>query len=625
MSPCEKEFFMRQSRISRRSFLRASGLLAAAAALGGSLAGCGAASTGAESESASASAPAAAKQSAHEPVTIMDANRDYTQLMELVHQKYPEIQLQIMPYRGRNTSAYMKKQLESDHLPDIYNTTQVWDDSLQAEHLLDLAKYPVTDLYNPARLNEVDVSGSVYLLPYDFSVSGMFCNISLLQRNDIAVPRSFAQLRDETIPALTAAGINVSDCMMNLPGFPFQYFFNAASTGYVNTLEGRQWQEDFIHGNADASALQSSVDFFQQWIDCGMVNYAMGTASNNEVGNHFSENNTAFLMCITSNLDDTDDHYELLPFFSEDGSQSVYITSPARYYGLSKHLEEAGNEQKLEDALHILEVLSTPEGYESVMVGISSTMCSIKDFALTEDSPYYDVMEAINNGYSAPMIYAKWTDYVVPVGTQILNWIQGKAAGSDLIPAMNELQQQFLANGTTYYANVTEELENPQIAQLCGQIFMEAAGTDAALISYNIYYEDVPASQENSYGANGPMLPGELSEEDITAFLPTGWYDTLQVITKPGSYLKQLAAEGCDMRGNGHPYPYVFLTKDGQPLDDDTEYTCVLCGYAGAKKDELAMQDTGIVGLDAAKEYLLSVGEVSSALLDDSLLQKEEA
>ena len=257
--------------------------------------------------------------------------------------------------------------------------------------------------------------------------------------------------------------------------------------------------------------------------------------------------------------------------------------------------------------------------------GISSTMCSIKDFTLAEDSPFYSIMEAINHGYSAPLIYAKWTDYVAPMGTQILDWIQGKASGADLISTMNDLQQQILTHGTTYYATVTEELDNAQIAQLCGQMFMAAAGTDAALISYNVYYADVPAAQENGYGANGPLLPGSLSEEDITAFLPTGWYDTLQIITKTGAAIKQLAAEGCDMRDNGHPYPYVFLTKDGQPLDDDTEYTCVLCGYAKSRAEELALQDSGIVGLDAAKEYLLSVGEVSSALLDDSLLQEGAA
>lgn len=45
----------------------------------------------------------------HEPITIMDANRDYTQLIELVHEKYPEINIEIIPYKGRNATAYMKK------------------------------------------------------------------------------------------------------------------------------------------------------------------------------------------------------------------------------------------------------------------------------------------------------------------------------------------------------------------------------------------------------------------------------------------------------------------------------------------------------------------------------------
>lgn len=612
---------MRQCKISRRSFLQASGLLAAAAALGGPLAGCGAVSTGAESESGAASASAAAKESAHEPVTIMDVNRDYTQLMELVHQKYPEIQLQIIPYRGRNATAYMKKQLAADRTPDIYNTTQVWDNTLQKEHLLDLAKYPVTDLYNPTRLNEVDVDGAVYLLPYDFSVLGIFCNVTLLEQLGLTVPQSFSQLQNETIPALNAAGVGAADCIMNLPGFPFQYFFNIASTGYVNTLEGRQWQDRFISGDADAGALQSSIDYFQQWIDCGMMNYAQGNASNADVTTHFRTGSSAFLLCSYSSLDNDENyHYTMLPFLSEDGRQNVYITSPSRYYGLSKHLEDSGNEQKLEDALHILEVLSTPEGYESILGTVSSTMCSIRDFALADDSPYYPIMEAINNGYSAPMIYAKWSDYVVSMGTKILDWVQGNAAGTDLIPMMNDLQQQILANGSTYYATVTEELDTAQAAQLCGQIFMAAAGTDAALISYNVYYPDVPADMENGYGANGFILKGEMSEEDITSFLPTGWYDTLHIITKPGAYLKQMAQDGCDLRSNGHPYPYVFLTKDGKELEDNAEYTCVLCGYEKARAEEFELQDTGIVGLDAAKEYFAALGFVSSASLDPALL-----
>jgi len=102
--------------------------------------------------------PAMAEESAHEPITIMDANRDYSGLIELVHEKYPEINIEIIPYKGRNTTAYMKHTLETGHIPDIYSTSQPWSAELQQEHLIDLSQYAVTDMYNPVRLNE-DLEG----------------------------------------------------------------------------------------------------------------------------------------------------------------------------------------------------------------------------------------------------------------------------------------------------------------------------------------------------------------------------------------------------------------------------------------------------------------------------------
>ena len=84
---------------------------------------------------------------------------------------------------------------------------------------------------------------------------------------------------------------------MNLPGYPFQYFFNVASTGFINTLQGEAWQNQFINGEVKASeALQSSIDYFQEWIDCGMINENYGIVENSELLAHFEEGNTAFLL-----------------------------------------------------------------------------------------------------------------------------------------------------------------------------------------------------------------------------------------------------------------------------------------------------------------------------------------
>ena len=92
-------------------------------------------------------------------------------------------------------------------------------------------------------------------------------------------------------------------------------------------------------------------------------------------------------------------------------------------------------------------------------------------------------------------------------------------------------------------------------------------------------------------------------------------------IEKTGAEIKEMAEEGCDSRGTGYHYPYVFMTADGEPLEDDETYTVVVCGYNKDEEETLGLVDTEIVGLDAAKEYLLEVGEVSSATLDDSLVQ----
>lgn len=66
-----------------------------------------------------------------------------------------------------------------------------------------------------------------------------------------------------------------------------------------------------------------------------------------------AEGNTLFLLgsANTFSEDETTDEFGLMPYLSEDGSQNSYILNVSRYIGLNKHLADAGNEQKLEDAV----------------------------------------------------------------------------------------------------------------------------------------------------------------------------------------------------------------------------------------------------------------------------------
>ena len=566
----------------------------------------------------------------HEPITLMDAQRDYSELIKLVSEKYPEINIEIVPYRGRNMSAYCKQQLETGIMPDIYSTTQAWDGEYQEKNLIDLSQYAVTELYNDARLSEYIVNGGVYLLPFDFALTGFLCNQSLLERNGIAIPTSFAQMRDETIPALKEKGIKVAACLLDLPGSAFQFFFDVCAGQFMNLASGRNWRASFIDLESDTWAsnnedLLACVEYFQQWIDCGLMENSEISAEYSSVIADFTAGNTAFLVGtvkqFTQYSDGTGDQYVLLPWFSEDGDNNTYITSPSRFYGLNKELLEPGNEQKLQDALHVLEVLSTNEGYLALNGENSTNLCSVKGFELSSDSPYSEASKAVNKGYAMNLVYTGWDSYLVPFGEAVLSWIKGEITGQEALAVLDNIKLALRETGVTSYATVTEELNTIQAAQLSGQMFMEATGADAALISYNVYSPDINALMENSYGANGSILPGELTEEYITIFLPTGWYDKLQTIQRTGREIKERAVKGADTRNTGFYYPYVFMTADGQPLDDDTTYTVVICGHTRSERSTLGLVDTGIVGLDAAKEYLLKVGEVSTKTLDDSLVQ----
>ena len=116
----------------------------------------------------------------------------------------------------------------------------------------------------------------------------------------------------------------------------------------------------------------------------GLLHYSSPDTSPNE---HFREGNTAFfvgnLYAWNTKDDGTGDVIKPLPYLSEDGTQNMFISSTVRAYGLSRKLEAPGNEQKLEDALKVMELLSTDEGMMRIMERYetaSARVCSLKDW-----------------------------------------------------------------------------------------------------------------------------------------------------------------------------------------------------------------------------------------------------
>lgn len=95
-------------KISRRSFLQVCGITAATAAL----TACG----GGKTETAK-------KDDAHEAITFMAPYKEIEAFIEQVHSVYPEVNIEVVPYSGDNTTTCLQNMFAAGDLPDVCTLT----------------------------------------------------------------------------------------------------------------------------------------------------------------------------------------------------------------------------------------------------------------------------------------------------------------------------------------------------------------------------------------------------------------------------------------------------------------------------------------------------------------------
>ena len=558
-------------------------------------------------------------QSDHEPITIQSPFRNMSTFLDVLHEKYPEINLEVLPYSGKNYTAYVRAQLESGDIPDIYCTTYYTPGVGNADKkLMDLSGYAFTDNYTEARLRDVTDNGAIYLLPTYYDCFGITYNKTILEKNGWKLPNSLKEL-EELAPKVKAAGYNLCLNEIQLPGEGFQYLCSIMSTAYLNTLDGRNWQKAFLNGEAivaDTPELAEQMKTLEKWRDLGMLNGSGDSVSDDITHAEMAKGNTLFLLGNINAFtkEETTDEFGLMPYLSEDGTQNAFILNVSRYIGLNKELAEEGNEQKLEDALHVMEVLSTVEGMQSLKSSdLSNTsLLPLKDYKVNPDGYYADIEKELNNGATAPFIYNGWENVIVPIGESMLSFIKGESSLDTLIKDIDNAQSLLKDNSETVYTTVTEKIDTEACAKLVGICFAQAVDADLALISVNKWYKLDKEDDLNKEGVSGALYPLPVTDEEITSILPTGWRDNIQTVTLKGSQVKKLAKNGYDRYNGGKTFPYVLVAPEGKEIYDDSTYTVVICGVTNEVAAGGKLTDTGVLGLEAAQKYFGSFDTLSA-------------
>lgn len=337
-----------------------------------------------------------------------------------------------------------------------------------------------------------------------------------------------------------------------------------------------------------------------------MLNGSGNSKSDEETRRKMAEGNTLFMLG-SSNLfkdEETEDEFGLMPYLSEDGTQNAFIMNVSRYIGLNKHLKDKGNEQKLEDALHVMEVLSTVKGMKALNQSYANTsLLPLKDYVVESEGYYADIEDKLNAGVMAPFIYDGWENLIVATGRGMLSFIRGDSGLREVVQTFDENQHLIVDNSVAAYTKVTEKLDTSACAKAIGICFAKASGADLALISKNKWYKLTKAKDLNFEGVSGALYPLPVTDQEITSILPTGWTGNIETVTLSGKRILQLAETGYDRNGDGKTFPYELVMPEKLELDEKGIYTVAICGVTEEVAEEGKLTDTGILGLTAAQEY----------------------
>jgi raffinose/stachyose/melibiose transport system substrate-binding protein len=570
----------------------------------GAVTGCSGSMT-ANDDAASASSQAGESVSGaeqHEPLTIVTANVNYTPLIDALKEKYPEINIQAVSYRGGNSSGYLRRSIELGDIPDIYTTTyNDIDEDIVKNRLIDLSQYDFVNNYTDTMLSDVDVDGSIYLLPSRYSVYGIFYNKTMFEEHGWAVPTSFEELLSLSERIQSETDIQPMGAELTLAGHAFNWFFSISNTDFFGTPAGAKWKKDFLAGNTTAVGnLEESAEYFKRWVDAGFITDEDARVA--DVAQRFYDGEIAMIISMNTNFftykEQLGIDFELgvMPWLSEDGSSNMLTTQVSRYFGLNKELEETGNEQKLEDALKVMEFLATEEG-QLALVNNDNTgvVFPTKNSEIDENSPLADVSDIIDSGYTVPIVYSGWVDYLLaPMSEELVRFISGEITTEELLERFDELNAEYQSNSDSgIYAVADERLTKEQAARITGMAYIDYLDADAALVSVGGIYDNC---YENSRGANGPVYEGNITDETLNIFVP---YSTkLVTVEMTGAEIKSLADGGRLFVIQPGSYkekpnetevveftlPYILIVKDDAELDDEAAYT-VAFGYQDYNTD----------------------------------------
>lgn len=329
--------------------------------------------------------------------TYAPCNSDPVELA--IEAQFPDVDIVVLEQASiPDIQTHVRQPAVQRELEDIIFTGYLQDMEVSDSIFYDLSAEDFTSLYNQSVLNNMSSGGSLYQLPINSSIQGIFYNKSLFESYGWEIPETidaFYKLCDE----ISAQGIR--------PFVPcFKYSPDGVGLGFSNraifsTMDKREQYELFCSGQASCKGL------LEPYFEVHKTLYDRGIVVDDDFSSSLTRNRHALYegkiamlpeqLTMFSLYEDEQPECEIgfIGYPTDTPGERWMQMMQGRSIALSKaSMEDPDKKQTL---LDILAFLSTNEG-QAALLEVFSGLSSVKSAQANLREEYWDVQNCIENG-----------------------------------------------------------------------------------------------------------------------------------------------------------------------------------------------------------------------------------
>ncbi len=577
-------------------------------------------------------------------------NIPYT-FIEGLEAEFPEIDFSYDFYQGANYTEYINSSLSHGEAADVVVHSVCLNEKESKAYWLDLSGYTFLGNFDNAIMNTMARAAHIYQIPGPASTRCIFYNKTLFEMNGWKAPSSYSELL-ALVKQIRTEQPDITPIAMSMiaPGYPFTIVTSLAQCGFLSTPAGAEWEERYFRGEASvAEGFDEGFTMVEQLIDANAFDGERYTNKWNVVSGDACERRAAMAISLSGTLpvlpllDKTataeaygqycTDEFGLLPFFGlNDGQEGLSITLSS-VWGVNKRLEEKGNEKKLENALKVMEFISSIEG-QMLLQTDNGQIPTIKNLKNTNVHPeILELWKLNDSGRKTSYLYSGYEDIMVDGGSIIAEaMFSDSSAGmrEKFIETCDSIHQKELQGETAVavYGKIEENLSVDQTVRIYMAAVQEQGKGDFMLATYR----GIDNGAINSAGVGGRFFKGEVTEMTLNIVL-TDYGSTIVTAELTGAEVKELLQNGKMVitgEREGH-FDYIAYGLDvtkkdgaitgaklnGEELEDDKTYTVnfTLRDYDRVFEESHTINDTGILIFDAISQYFAKHKPITAEMI----------